>query len=68
MNTLSPAMTVGALTITAYRWVQLTGNELQLDLMVSWTGSGSDKVVSNASIGNSAYSTNWNKAVGTWSY
>jgi len=63
--TFSPAVTLGALSITAYRFA-LVGNELQLDLSLTRSGSFADQVVITAFNG-SAYSKPYNVSDGSWS-
>lgn len=63
--TLSTPISVGTVQITAYRF-ELAGNEFQLDLSITRTGSFSDQIVILGQEGNN-YSTPWNAADGIWS-
>ncbi len=59
------AITVGTLQVTGYRF-SLVGNEFQLDLAITRTGSFNDQIVILGT-GNNAYSSPWGLASGSWS-
>lgn len=64
---LPTPITLGTVSITAYRFA-LVGNELQLDLSITRTGTFSDQIVTLAVLGNNAaYSFPWNQVTGQWS-
>ncbi len=63
--TLSTPLTVGSLTVTAYRFA-LVGNEMQLDLTATRSGSFNDEVVIYASTFANAYSYPWRASDGIW--
>ncbi len=63
--TLATPITLGTLQITAYRFA-LVGNEFQLDVTVTRSGTFSDQVVILASYG-TTYSSPWNAVDGQWS-
>ena len=63
--TLSTPITVGSLSITAYR-LALAGNEFQLDLSVTHAGTFSDQIIILGEAGNSS-SSPWDVSAGQWS-
>ena len=63
--TISPAITLNAVQITGYRF-NLLGNEFQLDLQLTRSGTFSDQVVINGVNGNN-YSSPWTVSDGVWS-
>ena len=63
--TLSTPITLGTVQITAYRFA-LAGNELQLDLSVTRSGSFSDQIYI-LGISGQNYSSPWNVSDGVWS-
>ncbi len=63
--TLPTPVTLGTMQITAYRFA-LAGDELQLDLSVTRTGSFNDQIVILGIQGQN-YSSPWNVSSGQWS-
>ena len=63
--TLSAPITLGALSVTAYRFA-LVGNEFQLDVSVSQTGTFSDQIIVLGMAGTN-YSAPWMAVDGQWS-
>ncbi len=64
--TLSTPIKLGSMQITAYRFA-LVGNEFQLDVTVSRSGTFSDNIVVLGINANTAYSSPWYGVDGQWS-
>jgi hypothetical protein len=64
--TLTTPITVGTMSITAYRFA-LVGNEMQLDLTVTRTGTFNDQIIILGVSDTPTYSSPWNVSDGTWS-
>jgi hypothetical protein len=62
--TLATPITLGTVEITAYRFA-LAGDEFQLDLSMTRSGTFSDEIIIEAVNGNN-YSTPWAATDGTW--
>ena len=61
---LTTPITLGTVQITAYRFA-LSGNEFQLDLSMTRSGTFSDQIVIEA-VNGTSYSAPWATSAGTW--
>jgi hypothetical protein len=62
--TLTTPISLGTVQITAYRFA-LSGNEFQLDLTITRSGTFSDQIVIDA-VNGTNYSAPWGASAGTW--